>query len=126
MLLQWKSLYDYKMADIWSLGMTLFCMLDHDLGSPFLIKLSETGFGVHRNIGESLSEIILKDKRPKSSTNYQNTLINHWLNMWFVLSQCLKINPCERSSLDDFLRALTNNMVRYIKGLLMSQASVLE
>ena len=77
MLLQWKSLYDYKMADIWSLIMTLFCMLDHDLGSPFLIKLSETGFGVHRNIGESLSEIILKDKRPKSSTNYQNTLINH-------------------------------------------------
>ena len=112
MLLQSTSLCDYKMADIWSLGMTLFYMLHLDLGSPFLIKLSETGFGVHRNIGESLSEIILKNERPKSSTNYQNTLINHWLNMWFVLSQCLKINPCERSSLDDVLRALTNNMVQ--------------
>ena len=57
--------------------MTLFCMLHPDLGSPFLIKLSETGFNVHRNIGESLSEIILKNKRPKSSTKYPNTLINH-------------------------------------------------
>ena len=88
--------------------------------------MSETGFDVHRNIGESLSEIILKNKRPKSSTKYQNTLINHWLNMWFALSQCLKINPCERSSLDDVLRALTNNMVPYIKSLPISQASVLE
>ena len=112
MLLQSTSLCDYKMADIWSLGMILFYMLHLDLGPPFLIKLSETGFGVHRNIGESLSEIILKDKRPKSSTNYQNTLINHWLNMWFVLSQCLQINPCERSSPDDVLRALTNNKVQ--------------
>ena len=32
--------------------------------------------------------------------------------MWFALSQCLKINPCERSSLNDVLRALTNNMVQ--------------
>ena len=112
MLLQSTSLCDYKMADIWSLGMILFYMLHLDLGPPFLIKLSETGFGVHRNIGESLSNIILKNERPKSSTNYQNTLINHWLNMWFVLSQCLQINPCERSSLDDFLRALTNNKVQ--------------
>ena len=101
-------------------------MFHPDLGSPFLIELSETGFDVHRNIGESLSEIILKNKRPKSSTKYQNTLINHWLNMWFALSQCLKINPCERSSLDDVLRALTNNMVPYIKSLPISQASVLE
>ena len=98
MLLQSASLSDYKMADIWSLGMTLFCMLHPDLGSPFLIELSETGFDVHRNIDESLSKIILKNKRPKSSTKYQNTLINHWLNMWFALSQCLKINPCEMSS----------------------------
>ena len=46
--------------------------------------------------------------------------------MWFAISQCLKINPCVRSSLDDVLRALTNNMVRYIKGLRISQESVLE
>ena len=45
--------------------------------------------------------------------------------MWFVLSQCLKINPCESSSPDDVLRALTNNMVPYIKRLPISQASVL-
>ena len=38
----------------------------------------------------------------------------------------LKINPCERNSLDDVLRALTNNMVPYIKSLPISQASVLE
>ena len=31
-----------------------------DLGSPFLTELSETGFDVNRNIGGSLSEIILK------------------------------------------------------------------
>ena len=98
MLLQSASLSDYKMADVLSLGMTLFCMLHPDLGSPFLTELSETGFDVHRNIGESLSEIILKNERPNSSTKYPNTLINHWLNMWFALSQCLKINPCEMSS----------------------------
>ena len=46
--------------------------------------------------------------------------------MWFALSQCLKINSCERSSLDDVLRALTNNMVLYIKSSSISQASVLE
>ena len=126
MLLQSTSLCDYKMADIWSLGMKLFCMLHPDLGSSFLIELSETGFDVHRNIGKSLSEIILKNKRPKSSTKYQNTLTNHWLNMWFASSQCLKINPFERSSLDDVSRALTNNMVPYLKSLPISQASVLE
>ena len=60
MLLQSASLCDYKMAGIWSLRMTLFCMLHPNLGSPFLIELSETDFDVHRNIGESLSEIILK------------------------------------------------------------------
>ena len=62
MLLQSASLCDYKMVDIWSLGMRLFCMLGYDLGSPFLIKLSERGFSVRRNIGESLSQIILKNK----------------------------------------------------------------
>ena len=46
--------------------------------------------------------------------------------MWVVLSQCLKINLCERSTLDDVLRALTNYMVPYIKSLPISQASVLE
>ena len=106
--------------------MTSFCMIHPDLGSPFLIELSETGFNVHRNIGESLSEIILKNKRPKSPTKYRNILINHWLNMWFALIQCLKINLCERSSLDDVLRALTNNIVSYIKSLPISEASVLE
>ena len=93
---------------------------------PFLIELSETGFDVRRNIGESLSEIILKNKRPKFSTKYQNTLINHWLDMWFALNQCLKISLCERSSLGYVLRALINNMVPYIKSLPISQASVLE
>ena len=126
MLLQSACLSDYKMADTWCLGMTLFCMLHPDPGSPFLTELSETGFYVHRNIGESLSEIILKNKRPKFSTKYKNTLINHWLNMWFALNQCLKINPFERTSLDDVLRALTNNIVQYIKSLPISQASVLE
>ena len=106
--------------------MAPFCMIHPDLGSPFLIELSETGFNVHRNIGESLSEIILKNKRPKSSTKYRNILTNPWLNMWFALSQSLKINPCERSSLDDVLRALTNNIVPYIKSLPISQASVLK
>ena len=52
-------------------------MLHPDLGSPFLIELSETGFGVHRNIGESISEIILKNKSAKSSIKYQNTLIEY-------------------------------------------------
>ena len=46
--------------------------------------------------------------------------------MWFALNQCLKINPFERSSLDDVLRALTNNMIPYIKSLPISQALVLE
>ena len=45
--------------------------------------------------------------------------------MWFALNQCLKINPFERTSLD-VLRALTNNIVQYIKSLPISQASVLE
>ena len=35
MLLQSESLYDYKMSVIWSLGMTLFCMLHPDLASHF-------------------------------------------------------------------------------------------
>ena len=126
MLLQSANLSDYKMVDIWSLGMTLFCTLHPDLGSSFLIELSETGFDVHRNISESLSEIILKNKRPKSSTKYQNTLINCWLNMWFALNQCLKFNPCERTSLDNFLRTLTNNIVPYVKNLPISQVSVAE
>ena len=77
MLLQSASLCDYKMLDIWSLEMTLYCMYHPDLGSPFLTELSETGFDFHRNIGESLSEILLKNKKPKSSTKYQSTLINH-------------------------------------------------
>ena len=125
MLLQSASLSDYKMTDIWSLGMTLFCILYPDLGSPVLIEWSETGFDVHRNIGESLSEIILKNKRPNSSTKYQSTLINHWLNMWSALNHCLEINPYERSSLDNVLIALTSNMVPYIKSLSISQALVL-
>ena len=112
-LLQSASLSDCAIADIWSLGMTLFCRLHHDLGSPFIIELSETGFDVHRKIGQSLSEIILKNKRLKSSTKYQNTLTNHWFSMWFAL---LKINPCKRCSLDDVLLASTNNMVPYIKS----------
>ena len=71
MLLQSLRPCDYKVSDIWSLGMTLFCMLHPDLGSLFLIGLSETSFDVHRNIRESLSEIIFKNKkRPKSSTKY--------------------------------------------------------
>ena len=120
-LLQLTSLCVYKIADIWSLAMTLFCMLHPDLGSLFLTELSETGFDVHRNIGESLSEIILKNKRPKSSTKYQNTLINHWLNIWFALSQCLKINPCEGSSVDDILRALTKVRHQFWNALMQRQ-----
>ena len=126
MLLQSASLSDYKMADIWFLGMTLFCMLHPDLGSLFFTELSKTGFDVHSNIGLSLFKIILKNKRPLCSTKCQNTLTNHLLIMWFALSQCLKVNPCERSSLDDVSRELTNNMVPYIKSLPIIQASVLE
>ena len=107
MLLQSASLCDYKTSDIWSLGMTLFCKLHPDLGSPFLIELPETGFDVHRNTGESLSEIILKSKRPKSSTKYQNTLINHWLKMWFALSQCLKMSK-KGSHYGENLKGLRN------------------
>ena len=91
MLHQSTSLYDYVMADIWSLGMTLFCMLYLDLGPLFLIELSKTGFDVHRNIGELLSEIILK-KNTKTFYEIPKHL-DKSLNMWFALSQCLKINP---------------------------------
>ena len=73
------------MAVIWSLGMTLFCMLHTDFGSPFLIELSGISFDVHRNINLSLSKIILKNKKPKSSVKYKNTLINLWLYMSFAL-----------------------------------------
>lgn len=81
------SLSDLKSMDIWSLGMTLFVLVNPDLKYPYQIELSRDKVTGQSNL-ELLKNIYTKKQQPEFSRKYETHRDIHWTKITNAVKLC--------------------------------------
>ena len=116
---------ELKQADIWSLGMTIWCLIHPDLDSPFGIEVCDSSFDC-TNPGLSIANKLFSGQRPKTTDLYDNIIVSNWLPLWFVIRGCTMQSTLERYSLDYVSDFLQKKLTLSVKCLAISQSSAQE
>ena len=70
---------DLYQCDIWQLGMTIFCIMNPCLTSPFQTELKRVSTEVH--IDQFIANFYDSSRLPEMSQNYHVHRIIYWQNM---------------------------------------------
>ena len=113
--------------DIWQLGMTLFCLMNPNLRSPYQLQFSKDA-NLDTNIGEFLGQLLNKGVLPEMCLEYHIHRQIYWPQILSAYEKCARSLPDHRASLDSVRRALEVdclNTATYLP-LSISQATALE
>lgn len=116
------NLIDLQKLDIWSLGMTMFLLLNPNTSHPYNIEMDEQR-GV-RAI-EVLRRCMEQKRLPKHSKKYEDLKNRSWKPLMELFYTCSKFQAKLRPTAENVLQQLVNHYVQ-IEKLLVSQASVTE
>ena len=90
---------EMQMADVWSLGMLFFCLLNPDSKAPFLKEAVGQGKG-GKDWQDFVENQISRGSMPDTSGVYEKLEATVWLQVHGTFLTCVKMNPTERPSLD--------------------------
>ncbi|KAJ8043767.1 Serine/threonine-protein kinase STY46 [Holothuria leucospilota] len=89
-------------ADIWSLGMTIFNILNPDMKVPFSKELRTAG----RDWNTALDDMLRNKQKPEMSVKYENLRLNDWKHVYKIYNQCTSFDASVRPFPADIIKEL--------------------
>ena len=122
------SINDLMKGDVWSLGMTLFTMLNPDLQYPYEVECKNQLCRDQSVFQSFLKNKYDKKEKPMMSSKYDNTRAIHWLKILELYELCTSFDPSVRQSFSGpvFRKLVEASIVPQYYNLKLSQASALE
>ena len=122
------SLEDLMKADIWSLGMTLFVLLDLDILYPYQIEADQSQSYDLASFKKLITEKFTSETMPEMFLNYEKKRMLHWLQILQILDLCVKFKSINRPSITDiFSRGFFKKEKKlHYNHLVINQATALE
>lgn len=115
---------DLKRADIWSLGMTLFCLVNPAFKIPYFKEARESGN--IRNWDTFLLHKVSNYCVPEEDNMYNSIKATEWISVQESSMMCLKGNPNERPSLGEVKTKLGETILSLSFPLKIHQGSAFE
>ncbi|KAK3712178.1 hypothetical protein QZH41_005805 [Actinostola sp. cb2023] len=103
------SLHDLAIADIWSLGMTLFTMINPNIKCPYLIEIKSAKSNNLKagDIKMFISDLQRSKKLPTQDSKYETDRATIWSSLEEAYIGCTSFDPTKRLSLEDIEKLLT-------------------
>lgn len=119
------SQYDLKMADIWSLGIVAYSMINPNLSTPYRQEYEslETAFN-----SEMIKMFMQQQRLPKHDTKYEALRVTEWWQLEEIFHLCAKFDPNLRPTALEVYSKLTDGHESslVINSLKVSQNTALE
>lgn len=100
---------ELKLADVWSLSMNFFMLLNPDLQFPYFYEYENAkndAKNIHKEAIEFFMQILSRECLPMNSPCYSQMRTSKWSILQDVYLQGAKFNPYERQSLKKLLQCL--------------------
>lgn len=117
---------DMKKADVWSFGMTLYCLMNPSVDHPYSYDCSETGKKLNR---KALVHFMKEERLPKHDPSYESMRVTEWWQLEEAYTASSKFEQECRPSLPELEMLLTSNQPEAsltILPLSVSQCTALE
>ena len=113
-----------KKADIWSLGMVFFCLINPGSKVPFNKEARKAS--KLNNWNHFMKARISEGKIPQGDVRYELLQATAWIQVYQAFVSCLKVSPTERPSLQDMKVLLKEKIQPRSYPLSVHQGSALE
>lgn len=102
------SLQHLMLSDIWSLGMTLFTMINPSLKCPYLLEIRSTTENIvsQADVQNFVGNLLRKKKLPLSDDKYKSNRATVWSSLEEAYIGCTNFDPTKRFSLRDIEEVL--------------------
>lgn len=116
---------DLKMADIWSLGMVAYSMINPNLLRPYCEESESLGTAFNSEI---LKFFMQQQRLPKHNTKYEALQVTEWWQLEETFHLCTQFDPNLRPTAVEVLSMLTDDLESslVVKSLKVSQNTALE
>ena len=104
--LHFASQQDLMRADIWSLALLMFVMINPNLPHPYFTEFEESGFPFS---DKALSGFLKRQQLPCYDNKYQSIRITQWWQIDEAFKLCAKFVPSARPTAVEVLRLLEEN-----------------
>ena len=101
------SLVELKRADVWSLGMVMFVLVNPDLEFPYASELSDLNVIDTSQAKEAIKSLMNIKKKPVHSEKYSVLRGGTWMKIENVFRMCTNFQPEQRPSAMEVLKELT-------------------
>ena len=96
---------DLKRADVWSLGMIFYILINPDLRTPYQVNFDQSRGVLWQLI---LQENLSESKKPLMSNKYENNRGSQWSVIDKLFDDCVHFKPLSRPTLDHIGDILKN------------------
>lgn len=105
------SLEGLKHADVWSLGMLMFVLINPDLEYPYAIEMEQFNVSSIHDAKEILQKLMYQHKKPTFSTKYSTHQSTDWILIHEAFKFLTSFQPFERSSAIEVFQFLETKSV---------------
>lgn len=81
---------DLKKADIWSLGLMMFSMINPNLSHPYCTEFEQSGVPFSEKV---LKDSLRRHQLPSCDIKYESFRITQWWQIDEVFKLCAKFDP---------------------------------
>ena len=95
------SLPELMLSDMWSLGMTVFTMINPSLKCPFLLEIRSSSEQIHspEAVTKFVSNLLRDNRRPLTDAKYNKHRAREWSSLEEVYLGCTNWDPTKRLSI---------------------------
>lgn len=105
------SLEDLKRADVWSLGMLMFVLMNPDLEYPYAIEMEKESVSSVLEAREALHCLMCQNKKPTYSEKYSSVRAVDWIKIDKAFQSCTSFQSNKRVTANEALKILGSQAI---------------